>query len=70
MLTQIVIAVGMLAVCWLLVTAFQSESVPALQRTSAAEARMAPSPRQNVQSDAAAAGAVWEHEGGAFRERS
>jgi hypothetical protein len=69
MLTQTLIAVGMLAACWLLVTAFQSESTPALQRTRPAPAGRPRSAGHDGQSDAAA-GAAWENEGGAFREQS
>jgi hypothetical protein len=67
MLTQIIVAAVMLAACWLLLTVFQSEGLPALQRTKA-QARGPPSPRHNVQSDAAAQ--AWENEGGALRGRS
>lgn len=67
MLTQVIVAVVMMAACWLLVTVFQSESRPALQRTKAAVARR-PSPRQTNQSKAAAE--AWENEGGAMRGRS
>jgi len=60
MLSQVFVATVMLAACWLLVKVFQSESLPALQRSEAARS---PLPRLP---DAAA----WENEGGAPRERS
>jgi hypothetical protein len=68
MLTQIIIAAVMLAACWLLVTVFQSDGLPALQRTNAAHAPRPPPPRNIVPSDAAAE--AWENEGGALRGRS
>lgn len=71
MLTQIIVAIVLLAACWLLVTVFQSEGRPASPRTKAPP-RGPPAPeampRQVLQSDAAAE--AWENEGGALRGRS